>query len=193
MRTMVSLLASAAFVLGAHAGEADDPTIIQQIKQSRAAESDLITTEQLYIPADEAAAERDVDQLTGETGDIIDNTVIQQAEGGTDYCAPGTRHKYAFCEAQENMPIAARKARTSLPEEEFTVGSPESINRFTLDPALTADEIGRGQLSSDVAQSVASDVLGTHMTPLEDLSPTDLPPDALQDHGSAPPIIVQGN
>ena len=178
--------------LQAAAEPPDDPVVIPQLSESERLDPELITTEQLNYASALALKEGEVDQLSTAINDID----VSQAEGGTDLCDPRRNESYEFCDKFRDAPIKPEGARrAALPEEDYVAGSPSGVDRFSRDPSLTAELIGRGDASTLAAQSFGNDLLAKP-DPEEELGPSSLnqlPPDVLETFKSGAPITPEGN
>lgn len=181
--------------LHAVAQSSDDPATVSQLVEPDDSDPSSITTQQLNAAMTRMLSEGQIEQLVQGPS----NGDIAQAEGGKDFCAPGQSPRYEFCEDLETHPLQAPsgKRTASRPEEDYAAGLPQSINRFSSDPALTADQIGRGDVSSFAAQSFAEELLNSQKTqpPPEEMlpSPSGLPPGVLDPYQSGVPVITEGN
>ena len=192
-KTLVMLgLGLTGLTASGYAQSAEDPSAVSQLEFNYTSDVELIEQEQLNIWSTETLNATQVDQLRS----VSSATDVEQATGGKDYCAPGLKLRYQFCDELEKRPLKAiqPKAR-ALAEEDLAAGSPLNIERFTSDPSLTADQIGRGTASSLTAQSLGDQLLRGKGSPEEqmpDAGTNGLPPDVLSNYGGAP-VITEGN
>lgn len=189
---LLALLILIAPAAAAAAQEAN-PTRVPQLAEPAERPSETATTAQLNAAVATAFEAGRVDQLDLGEGGVI----VFQAEGGVDRCDPAAgRALSEFC-----RDLLARRAGTGIartrtaPETDLATASPGNIDRFSTDPAATADQIGRGQPDSYAAQAMGGDMLGREPegpAPEEQLLPPGLSPEFLDGPTGVPPIVAQG-
>ena len=187
----LTMISSSALLLHAAAQSDDDPTAVPQLSKEVQLDENLPTATQLNTTEPLDISNAEVLQIVPPSADFG----VAQAEGGRDLCEQGgARSEICNREPMDTTsPNLAKDPR--LPEEDFIAGSPSSIDRFSRDPSITADQIGRGVVSTLAAQSFADELLNKQQEedPEAALSPLDLPPDILQTYQSGTPSPTQGN
>lgn len=185
---------------GAAAAQEDDLTSVPQLGGAPSDEPNpgAVTTEQLNQAMADAVNAGGVQQLElGEGG-----VVVIQAEGGVDRCDPARGDLSDFCRnlLEKRAAMTAEAKPVSAPETDFATATIGNVDAFSVDPGVTADQIGRGQANSFAAQAIGGDLLtaagreeeDAALTPEQSLPP-DLLPGILDQTGGVPPTITQGN
>lgn len=176
----------------ATAQESENLSTVSQLNHEIEAGNSLIVQEQLNTAATRILNATQMQQLR----DTAPGAGVEQADGGKDFCAPGLNPRYQFCDDLAKRPLKAVPNRqVRLAEEDLAAGSPASIQRFSFDPTLTADQIGRGAASSLVAQSYGDELLRGRKQNEDELpsSASGLPPEVLSTFGHGGPIVTEGN
>ncbi len=174
------------------AQDSENLSTVMQLNHDLDSADSLIVPEQLNTSPTRILNAAQMHQLR-EAAPAVD---VDQADGGKDFCAPGINPRYQFCDELAKRPLkAVTNRQMRLAEEDLAAGSPASIQRFSLDPTSTADQIGRGTASSQVAQSFADELLRGRKQNEESLpaSVSGLPPGVLTDYGHGGPIVTEGN
>lgn len=182
MKQLFCILASLVLFPLSAAGQADaDKTVVPQVLEYSGPDREIIEAQQVERPGlpDDGA----VEQLAPASADVQ----VWQVEEGADLCdVNAAEHEFCADMKTANRTDGKASKRTS-PEEVVAIGAPPGIDQFTRDPARTADEIARGELSSLAAQSLGGSLLGLQKPPptKEETNPespdlSDLPPEVLQ-------------